>query len=100
MFVLVACSSNSNADKISIEEEFTEYRNTIIEPLNEKSLKIAEMGGHFASIIEDSEDASNYLDEELIPYVKEAREVAVDVKDSLVNEEIKLINDILIKNLN
>ena len=96
MLVLTACS-NSNADKISVEEEFTEYRNTIIEPLNEKSLKIAEMFGHFATIIEETEEAYNYLSEEVIPFAKETRDVVVDARNRLVNDEIIELNEINIK---
>ena len=92
---LSACNSGNGAQSknISVEEEFEDYRKAVIEPLEERSFEYAEMFNHYASIIEQTEEAHSYLEDEVIPFSEESRKIASDAHDGLVNIEIRELNE-------
>jgi predicted small secreted protein/methylthioribose-1-phosphate isomerase len=98
---LAACNSGNGADSqnISVEEEFKQYRKAVIEPLEERSVEYAEMFNHYASIIEETEEAHRYLEEEVVPFAEESKKIASDAHDGLVNEEIRELNDTTVEYL-
>ncbi|KZE40312.1 hypothetical protein AV656_03355 [Bhargavaea cecembensis] len=98
IFSIAACNPSAT-DQIGLEKEFEEYRTEVIEPLNDRAIKTAEMGGRYTTMLEEAEEAFQYINEELIPYVAETRDMAMDAQDGLVNQEIQELNKILIKNL-
>ncbi|WP_160162853.1 hypothetical protein [Bhargavaea cecembensis] len=99
--LLAACNSGNEAESqnISVEKEFEEYRKNVYEPLDERSFEFAEMFNHYASIIEQPEEAHSYLEKEVIPFMEETRELAIDAHDTLVNEEIRELNETTIEYL-
>ena len=99
--ILVACHSVNGAESqtISVGKEFEEYRKNVLELLDERSFKIAEMLNHYTSIIEQPEEAHRYMEEEVIPFMEESRKIASDAHDGLVNEEIRELNETTIEYL-
>lgn len=95
---LAACNSFAS-DQISLDKEFEKYRAEVIEPLNDRVFKTAEMGGRYTTMLEETEEAFHYINEELIPYAAETRDLALEAQDGLVNPEIQELNEILIENL-
>lgn len=97
--LLTACNSGNGAESknISVEIEFDEYRENVLEPLDERSIKIAEMLNHYASIVEQTEEAQRYLEEEVIPFMEETKKIASEAHDGLVNEEIRELNETTIE---
>ncbi|MET3575596.1 hypothetical protein ACFFIY_06060 [Bhargavaea ullalensis] len=97
--LLAACNSGNEAESknISVEKEFDEYRENVLEPLDERSFKFAEMFNHSASIIDQPEEAHRYLKEEVIPFMEETKKIASEARDGLVNEEIRELNETTIK---
>lgn len=95
---LAACNSSAS-DQISLDKEFEKYRAEVIEPLNDRAIKTAEMGGRYTMLLEETEEAYNYINDELIPYATETRDLALEAQDGLVNPEIQELNEILIENL-
>ena len=98
---LAACNSGNGVESknISVDKEFENYRKAVIEPLEERSFEYAEMFNHYASIIEQTEEAHSYLEEEVIPFSEESRKIASDAHDGLVNEEIRELNETTIEYL-
>ncbi|WP_424237138.1 hypothetical protein [Bhargavaea ginsengi] len=99
MIFLAACSISGSSDGKSPSEEFEEYRTEGIEPLHERSLELAEMGGHLNSIIPEPENARDYITAEIIPYIEETKGMAEELQDSLINQEIKEVNQVTIAQL-
>lgn len=100
--ILAACNSGNGVESknISVDKEFENYRKAVIEPLEERSFEYAEMFNYYASIIEQTEEAHSYLEEEVIPFSEESRKIASDAHDGLVNEEIQKLNETTIEYLN
>lgn len=99
MCFLVACSNPESSSGVDPADELEKYKTEGIEPLPDRSLKLAEMGGHFNSIISETENARAYIIDEMIPYAEETKELAVNLQDDLVNEEIKETNKVTIDQL-
>lgn len=97
MLILSACNSSSSSNDISLEEEFTDYKHKVLEPSLQSSLKTAEMSGRFTNMLQQPQEAYDYLNEELIPFLNEAKELPVNHQENIVNEEIKELNDVVIK---
>jgi predicted small secreted protein len=95
---LAACNPTTTG-QIGLDKEFEEYRAEVLEPLNDRAIKTAEMGGRYTTMLEETEEAFHYINEELISYASETRDIAVDAQDGLVNPEIQELNEILIENL-
>jgi hypothetical protein len=95
---LASCNPTTTG-QIGLDKEFEEYRAEVLEPLNDRAIKTAEMGGRYTTMLEETEEASHYINEELIPYTAETKDMAMDAQDGLVNPEIQELNKILIENL-
>ena len=99
LMVLPACSNSENSGGPSPAEEFDQYRTEGIEPLHERSLELAEMGGHLNAMIPEPEKARDYITDEMIPHIEETQGLAEKLQDGLVNEEIKEVNQVTIDQL-
>ncbi|MCW1929648.1 hypothetical protein [Bhargavaea beijingensis] len=100
LLVLSLASYNpTTTGQISLYNEFEEYRAEVIEPINDRAIKTAEKGGRYTTMLEETEEAFHYINEELIPYAAETRDLALEAQDRLVNPEIQELNEILIENL-
>ena len=78
LLVLSLASCNpTTTGQISLYKEFEEYRAEVIEPLNDWVIKMAEMGGRYTTMLEETEEAFHYINEELIPYAAETRNMAM-----------------------
>jgi hypothetical protein len=99
LMYLAACSSSGSGGP-SPAEEFDKYQTEGIEPLYERSLELAEMGGHLNSIIPEPENARDYITDEMIPHIEETRGMAEELQTGLVNQEIKEVNQVTIDQLN
>lgn len=93
LFLITACES------ISPEDEFHKYKSEDVEPIFQRSLKLAEMGGHFTTIVDQPEEAHDYIENDILPFLEETRGMAQDIQDTLVHQEIKDLNDITLKQL-
>lgn len=100
LMFLAACSSSGTSSGINPAEEFDKYRTEGIEPLHERSLELAEMGGHLNAMIPEPEKARDYITNEMIPHIKETQGLAEELQDGLINEEIKEVNQVTIDQLN
>ncbi|WP_376869497.1 hypothetical protein [Bhargavaea changchunensis] len=100
LMFLAACSSSGTSSGLNPAEEFDQYRTEGIEPLHERSLELAEMGGHLNAMIPQPEKARDYITDEMIPHIKETQGLAEELQDGLINQEIKEVNQITIDQLN
>lgn len=96
---LAACNLSATG-QIDLDKEFEEYRAEGIEPLHERSLKLAEMGGHLNALIPEPEKARDYITDEMIPYIEETHGLAEELQDDLINQDIKEVNQVTIVQLN
>ncbi|MET3575595.1 hypothetical protein ACFFIY_06055 [Bhargavaea ullalensis] len=99
MIFLAACNSPESGSGIDPADEFEDYKTEGIEPLYERSWKLAEMGGHFNSMIAETENARTYIMDEMIPYAEETKELAESLQDELVTKEIQDVNKVTIDQL-
>lgn len=99
LMVLPACSNSENSGGPSPAEEFDQYRTEGIQPLHERSLELAEMGGHLNAMIPEPEKARDYITDEMIPHIEETQGFAEKLQDGLVNEDIKEVNQVTIDQL-
>ncbi|EMR04961.1 hypothetical protein C772_03112 [Bhargavaea cecembensis DSE10] len=99
MGFLVACSNPESSSGVDPADEFEKYKTEGIEPLYDRSLELAEMGGHFNSIISETENARTYMIDEMIPYAEQTKKLAEKLQDELVHEEIKDLNSVTIDQL-
>ncbi|RKQ28336.1 hypothetical protein [Oceanobacillus halophilus] len=97
VLTLTACADSSSS--ISPADEFKEYKTEGIEPIYERSQELSEMSGHFTTIVDQPEKAYNYLNDNIIPFVEDTKELAQDLNSNLVNQEIKDLNEISLKQL-
>ncbi|WP_102026525.1 hypothetical protein [Salirhabdus sp. Marseille-P4669] len=95
LLFLSACGDSKNSS-VSVADEFSDYEEGIA-PLYDRSLKLIEMSGHFTTIVEQPEQAYNYLRDEILPYVEESKKIAEDLQGSLENRELKDLNEISLK---
>ncbi|KZE40311.1 hypothetical protein AV656_03350 [Bhargavaea cecembensis] len=100
LMVLAACSNSESSGDPSPAEEFDQYRTEGIDPIHERSLELAEMGGHLNAMIPEPEKARDYITDEMISYIEETRVMAEELQDGLINQEIKEVNQITIDQLN
>ena len=92
-----ACGNSSSS--VSPAEEFKEYKTEGIKPIYEKSIELAEMSVHFTKILEQPEVAYNYLNDDIIPFVENTKDLVQDLQGNLVNQEIKDLNEMTLKQL-
>ena len=99
MIFMAACNSPESGSDTNPADEFEMYKTEGIEPLYERSLKLAEMSGHFNSMIAETENARTYIIDEMIPYAEETKELAENLQDELVTKEIQDVNKVTIEQL-
>ncbi|SIT92969.1 hypothetical protein [Edaphobacillus lindanitolerans] len=90
---LAACSSPG------IAAEYKEYKDEGITPMYQNSMELIMMGNQMNSMLDNPQQADQYLKTEMIPMLEESKALSEDWQGRLTHEELKELNGLKDKEL-